>query len=107
MSKTDWLLAAPTSATNSKADTPLHPFLVRLMRGENLSMDEASEFFNALTDESAARRCHFNKKEMSFFELLLYNMRHVQEHAAQMNLFLGQKGISVVSWVSKAKDSAA
>lgn len=53
MSKTEWLLAAPTSATNSKADTPLHYFLVRLMRGENLSADEASEFFNALTDENA------------------------------------------------------
>lgn len=61
----------------------------------------------ALTDESAARRCHFNRREMSFFELLLYNMRHVQDHAAQLNLFLGQKGISVISWVGKAKDATA
>ena len=53
MSKTDWLLAAPTSTVNSKADTPLLPFINRLMRGENLSMDEASEFFNALTEENA------------------------------------------------------
>lgn len=53
MSKTEWLLAAPTSATNPKADTPLHQFLVRLMRGENLTMDEASTFFTALTDENA------------------------------------------------------
>lgn len=53
MSKTDWLLAAPTSATNSKADTPLHQYLVRLMRGENFSADEASRFFDALTDENA------------------------------------------------------
>ena len=30
MSKTEWLSAAPMSATNSKADTPLFPFLVRL-----------------------------------------------------------------------------
>lgn len=53
MSKTDWLLDAPATATNRKADTPLHGFLVRLMRGENLSIDEASEFFRALTDENA------------------------------------------------------
>lgn len=53
MSKTDWLLAAPTSAMSSKADTPLLPFINRLMRGENLSMDEASDFFNALTEENA------------------------------------------------------
>lgn len=53
MSKTDWLLAAPVSATNNKADTPLHHFLVRLMRGENLSPFEAEDFFRALTDSSA------------------------------------------------------
>ena len=53
MSKTEWLFAAPMSATNSKADTPLFPFLVRLIRGENLSIDEAAEFFRALTDENA------------------------------------------------------
>lgn len=53
MSKTDWLLAAPAAATNSKADTPLHPYLVRLMRGENLPEDEAAAFFTALTNENA------------------------------------------------------
>jgi anthranilate phosphoribosyltransferase len=53
MSKTDWLSAAPMSATNSKADTPLFPFLVRLMRGEHLSVKEAAEFFRALTDTNA------------------------------------------------------
>ena len=44
---------APTSATNPKADTPLFPFLVRLISGEDLSMAEASEFFRALTDKNA------------------------------------------------------
>ncbi len=41
---------------------------------------------------------------MSFLELLLYNMRHVQEHAAQLNLFLGQNAIDRASdWVPRAK----
>lgn len=53
MPKPDWLLAAPTAPDNSKADTPLHNFLVRLMRGENLSYDDASKFFAALTAENA------------------------------------------------------
>lgn len=53
MPKTDWLLNAPTFATNPKAETPLYPFLVRLIRGENLSMDEASDFFSALTEMNA------------------------------------------------------
>jgi anthranilate phosphoribosyltransferase len=53
MSKTDWLLAAPTTATNSSSDTALRTFIVRFMRGENLSFDEAAAFFRALTDENA------------------------------------------------------
>jgi anthranilate phosphoribosyltransferase len=53
MSKTEWLLAAPASPTNSRADTPLFPFLNRLIRGEDLGREEASEFFRALTDINA------------------------------------------------------
>lgn len=53
MAKTDWLLAAPVTATNSKANTPLHHFLVRLMRGENLSIEDAADFFAALTEKNA------------------------------------------------------
>ena len=48
--KSDWLLYAPVSATNTKADTPLFPFLARLIRGEDMSMAEAAGFFRALTD---------------------------------------------------------
>ncbi len=48
--KTKWLLDAPTAATNPKADTPLYPFLNRLVRGEDLSFEEAAEFFRILTD---------------------------------------------------------
>ena len=51
--KTDWLLSAPLAATNSKADTPLYPYLARLMRGEDLAMGEAANFFRALTDINA------------------------------------------------------
>lgn len=53
MSKTEWLHSAPMSATNSKADSPLFPFLVKLMRHEDLTETEASEFFRALTDINA------------------------------------------------------
>ncbi len=53
MSKTEWLLAAPVSATNGKAETALFQSLVRLIRGEDLALDEAAEFFRALTDLNA------------------------------------------------------
>ena len=57
----------------------------------------------ALTDETAQRWCRFRWGELSFVELLLYDMRHVQEHAAQLNLMLGQKVGSAPDWVTKAK----
>lgn len=60
----------------------------------------------ALTDEKAQQRCRFAWGEASFAELLLYTMRHVQEHAAQLNLFLGQKVGSAPGWVAKAKSKA-
>jgi hypothetical protein len=45
----------------------------------------------ALTDETVA-------------ELLLYNMRHVQHHAAQLNLILRQRIDSAPGWVVKTND---
>jgi DinB superfamily len=59
-----------------------------------------------LTDAQASRSCTFGKRlELSFVELLLYNMRHVQEHASQLNLILGQKVGSAPGWVSRARIS--
>ena len=57
----------------------------------------------ALTDETARQRCGFSWGEVSFAELLLYNMRHVQEHAAQLSLILGQTIDSAPGWVTQAK----
>jgi len=51
-SKNKWLLAAPATATSSKADTPLYPFLIHLVRGEDLTIKEASEFFRVMTDKN-------------------------------------------------------
>ena len=61
----------------------------------------------ALRDETAQRRCRFAWGEVSFVELLLYNMRHVQEIAAQLSLMLGQNGVSVADSVPTARNSAA
>lgn len=61
----------------------------------------------ALNDIAAHRHCRFGWGEVSFAELLLYNMRHVQEHATQLSLFLGQKVGSAPGWVARAKSSGA
>ena len=60
----------------------------------------------ALTDETAQRRCRFAWGEVSFVELQLYSMRHVQEHAAQLSLLLGQKGVSVPDSVTRGDERA-
>ncbi len=57
----------------------------------------------ALTDEKARQPCKFSWGEISFLELLLDNMRHVQEHGAQLNMLLGQKIGSNSGWVSGEK----
>jgi len=57
----------------------------------------------ALTDEQARQRWVFGTVDLSVAELLLYNMRHVQHHAAQLNLILRQTIDSTPHWVFKAK----
>ena len=60
----------------------------------------------ALTEEQAARRCAFGR-DLSVLELHLYSMRHVQHHAAQLNLILRQTIDSAPNWVGKAKTQLA
>jgi hypothetical protein len=53
-----------------------------------------------LTTESARRLCSFPWLELTYAELLLDNMRHVQEHAAQLSMYLGQQVGMSAKWVS-------
>ncbi|OGC95008.1 MAG: hypothetical protein A2W25_02490 [candidate division Zixibacteria bacterium RBG_16_53_22] len=57
----------------------------------------------SLTDEKASRLWRFGSVDLSFGELLLYNMRHVQHHAAQLNLILRQTTDSAPRWVFRAR----
>lgn len=59
---------------------------------------------DTLTDDRARQPCRFTWGEVSFLELLLYNMRHVQEHAAQLNLVLGQQIGFAAPWAARPKD---
>lgn len=58
-----------------------------------------------LTEENASRICKFGSLELSFAELLLDNMRHVQHHTAQLNLLLRQKIDDAPRWVTRTKSS--
>ena len=59
----------------------------------------------ALTDERAGRLCRFPWGEMSFGELLLDNMRHVQHHTAQLNLVLRRKTDSAPPWIASVREA--
>jgi hypothetical protein len=58
----------------------------------------------SLTDEKARQKCVFEWMEPTFLELQLYSMRHIQEHAAQLNLMLGQHDVTGQDWVAKARE---
>lgn len=55
----------------------------------------------ALTEEEMTR-LSLKRPGLTAIELLLYNMRHVQHHTAQLNLLLRQKIDSAPRWVSIA-----
>jgi uncharacterized damage-inducible protein DinB len=54
-----------------------------------------------MTEAWVTNPCPFPYRDMSNGELLLYNMRHVQHHAAQLNMLLRQTTDSAPRWVSK------
>lgn len=64
---------------------------------------KARATLQALTDEKAGQRCEFDWVEASFAELILYSIRHVQHHAAQLNLILRQTTDSAPGWVARAR----
>ncbi|PKO06468.1 MAG: DinB family protein [Chloroflexi bacterium HGW-Chloroflexi-3] len=86
--------------------TPPAPFdLVEMQDNETLprvySRDELLSYLELcrntcqqtiadLTQEQANQTCSFAWGNLPFAELLLYVMRHVQEHAAQLHMFLEQ-----------------
>jgi len=55
-----------------------------------------------MTDELAERQVTFGRINLAFGELLLYNLRHVQHHAAQLNLILRQEYDIGSRWVLTA-----
>jgi hypothetical protein len=82
----------------------LHGYLVHLRKKCQATIAE-------LSDEKAHQQFTFpwpGGMSVSFLELQLYSMRHVQEHAAQLSLFLGQHGIpdEALDWVARAKGEA-
>jgi hypothetical protein len=63
--------------------------------------EKARTTIGGLTEEEARRVCRWNSFELTFAELLLYGMRHVQHHAGQLNLLLRQNVDAAPRWVRR------
>jgi hypothetical protein len=60
----------------------------------NQCRQKCQDTITGLSTEQAYQLCQFPWGEVPFGELLLYTMRHVQEHAAHLHMFLGQHSAS-------------
>lgn len=56
-----------------------------------------------MTEEQTNKQSGFSWLDISVAEVFLYNMRHVQHHAAQLNFILSQKLGSAPRWVKKTE----
>lgn len=52
--------------------------------------EKARAAMESLTEAKLQQPCRWGSFDLTFAELLLYHMRHVQHHAAQLNLLLRQ-----------------
>jgi uncharacterized damage-inducible protein DinB len=100
---------------------PPEPFIAGALPEEPYSKDDLRAYLQqcrrkaqvtleALDDETAAQPYVFPWEgggEMPFAELMLYTMRHAQEHAAQLSLHLGQKTGTAPDWVSRVRSDGA
>ncbi|HVI47897.1 MAG TPA: DinB family protein [Chitinophaga sp.] len=70
------------------------------------SREKCRQVIAGLTAEKISERWIETDGDMDYavLELLLYNMRHVQHHAAQLNMILRQVFNDAPKWVSGAKD---
>ncbi|WPO78773.1 DinB family protein [Flavobacterium sp. KACC 22761] len=69
--------------------------------------EKLRQLLTEMTDEIYKSNWENESKTMCYnsIEILLYNMRHVQHHTAQLNLLLRQNIDDAPKWVREAKDT--
>lgn len=86
-----------------------------LMPGREFTKDELRAYLahgrtkcktivSELTDERADEIAKFSWLELSYGELLLDSIRHVQHHTAQLNLLLRLNTGAAPRWISRVQD---
>jgi hypothetical protein len=68
--------------------------------------NKCEQLLNSMTIEVAESKWINESKTMIYpvIEILMYNMRHVQHHAAQLNLILRQEIKNAPEWIFRAKN---
>ena len=69
----------------------------------NFGRNKAKARIKGLSEITAFVRCNFGGPAVNVAELMIYEMRHVQHHAAQLNLLMRQKVDFASKWISKGK----
>ena len=69
----------------------------------NHCRNKCHDLIAGLNADIALNRWKNEYRDYSIPEILIYNMRHVQHHGAQLNLLLRQNGADVPDWVSQTK----
>jgi hypothetical protein len=97
---------SPRPFTNSEFESKLpertytkEELLAYLQAGK----EKCRKLITNLTDEIAKKRWKNPYRDYSVIEMLIYNLRHVQHHAAQLNQLLRQKINNAPAWVAQTK----
>ena len=93
---------------DSPSATPNRPYTKEQLNAYLVALRaRCHDVLAGLTDEQAERPISYawtDGQPVTYLELLLYTLRHVQGHAAQMSLFPGQHGVPERDndWVARA-----
>jgi hypothetical protein len=71
-----------------------------LLRYLEFNFEKSRNLIRSLTPEKAEQRFVCEFKNFNLLELVIYNTRHIQHHAAQLNLLLRQRVGEPPGWSS-------
>ena len=72
-----------------------------LLKYLDFCCDKCISVIKNLTDQRAHQRFKYGSIDLPILELILYNTRHVQHHAGQLNLILSRNINSAPRWIKQ------
>ncbi len=97
-------VAVHSLGVHPEGEIPARPYTKEELRGYlRHGREKCRRSIEALSDERSRERSAFLDGSLTALELMLYNLRHVQHHAGQLNLILRQKTQSAPRWVRRAR----